>query len=151
MIATRGFLCKIVVAATATVAVIAGLTGKVKFADLEAPLRSVTVIVSTVDAIDVVAVPVIAPVAEFNTKPSGKAGEIVNTFDPYPPREVTGIKDVAPLPTINFLVATATVVVNAAGVVIDKLKVAVANAAFASVTLTVCTRLFKFAVGVPVI
>jgi len=98
-----------VCAAILTVAVSAGLTCNVKVEESETLFPSVTVIVSTLEAIETVGVPEIAPVDAFRVKPAGSAGVIVKTFEPTPPAEVTGVNAGTEVPTIANLVATAVV------------------------------------------
>ena len=92
-----------------TVAVSLGLICRVKVEVTEELFASVTVIVSTVDAIVTVGVPEIAPVDALRVNPAGSAGVIVKTFDPIPPADVTGVKAGTAVPTIANLEATAVV------------------------------------------
>ena len=68
---------------------------------------------------------------------------------PVPPEPVTGVKEAVAVPCVSVFVAIAWVATTAPLTV--RVKLAVAEAPLASVTVTVWTTAVSVAVGVPVI
>ena len=100
-----------------------------------APLASDTVTVKLVPAMDVVGVPVIAPVKALIVNPLGSDGEMLYVRPPVPLAPVTGLKLLVALLCVRVLDATDCVAVTAAFTV--RLNVAFAVALLESVTVTV--------------
>jgi hypothetical protein len=88
-----------------------------------------------VAALATVGVPVIAPVVVDIVRPAGRTGRTLYASGVVPPPPVTGVKAVAAWFWVRMVVGTACVAVTA--VLTVRLKVAVAVALFASVTVTV--------------
>lgn len=91
----------------------------------------------------------IAPVDVFIVKPLGRDGEIEYAIGDDPPLAVTGIRFGVTAPAVKVSAAIASVVESTDSTVNEKLFVAVADAASATVTVYVVAELV--AVGVPVI
>jgi hypothetical protein len=93
-------------------------------------------------------VPAIAPVPEAIERPAGSVGETLYVSAPVPPEPETGMKLMAAWFTVSVVVGRTCVAATAAFTV--RLKVAVAVALFASVTVTVYAVAELATLGVPV-